>query len=96
MSCVFVSVDVRMWSDEEDFQCSQVSNMDYFSSQSASFGDDVIDKEDTKDGDLVPLENRLHMHSHDSNTIVIRPGESVLYDNVVIENISSDEGLDGM
>ena len=89
MSCVLVCVDMKMSDSEGEFICSQVSKFDYESSQSAHYGVDIIDG-DATDRNIVSLESGLEHEIQDSKTT------RIIYDNVQIEDISSDEELDSM
>ena len=91
---VFVYVDVRMeYSDDEDFILTQNSNKDYFQTQSAGYGDDVVDCE--SDGDkIVSLEC---MDSQQNNDYAVDVFQNVMDGgcdgelNIAIENISDEE-----
>ena len=58
MSCVSVSVDASMESDEE-FVCSQVSHGQFDNTQSSDYGMDIVDRDDEKKDYVVSLENGL-------------------------------------
>ena len=82
-----------MYSDEE-FECLQISKMDYNNTQSSGFGCDIVDE-----NKVVSLENDVDLHSNygrESTERVLKAGESFMYGNIIIENISSDEEIDCM
>ena len=88
-----VNVDMDSDSDFECFPSSQISFCGYDNSQSGDFGGDVVDS-DTEDKpvDLVSLENC-------DNLVEKCGGEQnknprIIYGNVEIEDISSDEDID--
>ena len=81
-------------SSDKEFECSQVSVKDYMASQSYDYGLDIVDNDEGVVGGIVSLEN-------DGDNVcvgepVLKCGQSILYDNIVIENISSDEEVDKM
>ena len=85
-------------SDFEGFPSSQISFCGYENSQSFSYGGDIIDAEEGyENASIVSLEckekNRIA-----GETSGVKCGESngkrIIYDNVAIEDISSDEELD--
>ena len=79
-----------MSESEEDFVCSQISKSDYFSSQSAFYGGDVIDGEGVNS--VVSLENTDETRFDIGvENFIQSQSQRILYDNVVIEDISLDE-----
>ena len=82
-----------MSDSESEFICSQISNKDYFSSQSACYGGDIVDVEDVKsNGNVVSLEFNGEVSSNVcSENCGNSTKQKVLYDNVMIEDISADE-----
>ena len=82
-------------SDFEGFPCSQISFCGYESSQSASFGPDVVDYENGKTNEtLVSLEGVAEREVQ--VTGLREPRSNIIYDNVEIEDISSDENVDNL
>ena len=83
-------------SDSEcEFMLSQVSgNMDYSNTQSASYGVDIIDSDEDMN-QVVSLENGNQKIEVEVNGRSDMRGR-VLYDNVYIEDISSDDELENL
>ena len=77
-------------SDFEGFPSSQISFCGFNNSQSADYGGDIVDSDkECGDMNVVSLENSEYQRSN---------GETrrILYDNVEIEDISSDDEIDAM
>ena len=94
MFCVSLSVDVKMSESEEEFICSQVSNHDFMTSQSSDFGLDIVDGADEcqVNGNVVSLElNGLETYNNSASRSEVAANRRILYENVMIEDISSDE-----
>ena len=87
---------VKMSESEEEFMCSQVVNnsMDMNATQSGDYGGDIVDNEDEGIGNVVSLENGNI--SDKTQCEVVESSRRIVYDNVEIEDISSDEELDKM
>ena len=84
---------------DDDFVCSQISVSEYNSSQSADYGLDVVDYDGSNISNVVSLEceNFGNCNVADEvESVRCDRGARPLYDNVVIEDISSDEEFDKM
>ena len=85
-------------SDEGEFMCSQVTTRPVSESQSFDYGKDIIDDELEVLGNVVSLENQIEKEYDVGNgeEWISSREKIVLYDNVEIEDISSDEELDAL
>ena len=84
---------------DDEFVCSQISVSEYNSSQSSSYGLDVVEVGDVITNQIVSLESdNIGVCSGETyeKSISRKENECVLHDNVVIEDILSDEELDKM
>ena len=88
-------VDVRMSDSECEFVSSQVSKMDYNDTIGSQFGGDIVD------GDVGSAVNVVSLEANCSDSCVGFEETSdrmnnmrKLYDDVFIEDISSDEEMD--
>ena len=82
-----------------EFVCSQISVSEYNSSQSAEYGLDVVDYDGNYRSNVVSLkcENIGNCNvDHEEESVNCDRGVRPLYDNVVIEDISSDEDFNKM
>ena len=85
-----VGMDRDMSDSEGEFVCSQVSNLDYFQIRSAYFGQDIVDQ--YIEGDVVSLENsNVQKFDLGAEDLAVKEGSKVVYGNVLIEDISSEE-----
>ena len=87
-----------MFSDlDDEIQLSQVGNMEFNQSQSASYALDVID-DDNGSASIVYLENFVPTFYVGFKVFMMQNTQKqrVLYNDVVIEGISSDENLDSL
>ena len=82
---------------EEEFVCSQVSVGEFKDTQSAGYGPNILENY------VVGLEKVVSLEAGDLPVYDVTEGgrvecrnERVLYDNVLIEDISSDDEIDGM
>ena len=82
-----------MSESDEDFVCLQVSNKDFYETQSAYYGLDIVDKDPGNgEGSMVSLENNSEatFEIHE-NCVIAIPGSRIIYGDVEIEDISDDE-----
>ena len=86
-----------MSDSEGEFQCSQYSVRDYGEANCSQFGLDVIDSDGENQENVVSLEGEnVHKFDEVREKCSSNGGERVLYDNVLIEDILSDEELELM
>ena len=89
--------EVKMDSDSdfEEFPSSQISFCGYDGMFSQEYGGDVIDS-DKENDNIVSLENNSQPVNEPKSSGVCNGRQWILYDNVMIEDISSDEEIDKM
>ena len=85
-----------MSESEGEFECSQVSNSEYYAIESLDYGGDIVDEEyNNDDNEVISLEsNDIPTFEVDAEGIVSVQSRRIIYDNVEIEDISSDEEVD--
>ena len=82
-------------SDFEAFPSSQISFCGFNQSQSMEYGRNVIDSDDNGDENVVvSLENNENIVDNIHGVGQGASARRVIYDNVEIEDISSDEEID--
>ena len=84
------------YESDDDFICSQKPNVDVISMQSMDYGGDVIEQDDGFNQEVVSLEQVEGNFDLGQEKLVCDGTQPrrVLYDNVMIEDISSDEELE--
>ena len=82
---------------EDDFCLTQTPSMSYVESNSAGYGGDVVDGKVVSNQDLVSLENVNDLPNFDLACDLSQFSQKkYAYDNVEIEDISSDEELEAL
>ena len=83
---------MKMSDSEGEFMCSQVSKSELIMNGSQEYGPDVVDDGEFGGSSVVSLENgNINMLEVGGTPCLKAGSQKVLYDNVVIEDISSDE-----
>ena len=87
---------MRMSESDVEIMCSQVSTKDFSDTQSYDYGEDIIGDQSEMIGNVVSLEsgNSCVYNVGGENQWINSQNARILYDNVMIEDISSDDELD--
>ena len=84
---------------DEDLVLTQTSSKKFDDTPSCNFGSDIVDEvNETEEQGVVSLEGPSGVLNFDVGYQLSQPisGKRIIYDRVEIEDITSDEELDGM